>query len=217
MTEQANRLKLTEIFYSLQGESRTVGLPTVFVRLTGCPLRCQYCDTDYAFNGGQWWQFNDIINEIKQYQTPHITITGGEPLAQKNCIPLLRELCGLGYQVSLETSGAMDVSEVDPRVMKVMDIKTPGSKEAARNRWQNLDYLTLHDEVKFVICDEADYHWSKDIIKQHDLAAKAQILFSPSYQQITPAQLADWILRDRLPVRMQVQLHKIIWGDVPGK
>lgn len=211
------QLRLTEIFFSLQGETRTVGLPTVFVRLTGCPLRCQYCDTAYAFQGGNWHSLDTILTEIKKYNTRYVTVTGGEPLAQKGCIGLLTRLCDEGYQVSLETSGALDVSQVDPRVIKVVDIKTPGSKEEQRNLWSNLTHLLAHDQVKFVICDEADYAWSKQILHKHDLASRCEVLFSPSYQQINPGDLADWIIRDQLPVRMQIQLHKYLWGDVQGR
>lgn len=211
------KLKLTEIFYSLQGETRTVGLPTIFIRLTGCPLRCQYCDTAYAFTGGEWWLMENILQHISQYPTKWVTVTGGEPLAQKNCLLLLEKLCDAGFNVSLETSGAMDVSQVDPRVSKVLDIKTPGSKEEKRNLWDNVAYLTQHDQVKFVICDRADYEWSKEILQQYPLSEMTEVLFSPSAQQLTPGLLADWILADGLSVRLQIQLHKILWGDVPGK
>jgi len=212
-----DKLRITEIFYSLQGETKTVGLPTVFVRLTGCPLRCGYCDTSYAFQGGQWYDLDAIIAEIKTYQTQYVTVTGGEPLAQKACLPLLKQLCDLGYQVSLETSGALDVSGVDERVVKVLDIKTPGSGEVDKNLWENLAYLKAHDQIKFVICDMTDYEWSKNILFKHKLFEICQVLFSPSYEQITPGELADWILRDQLPVRFQIQLHKYLWGDVKGR
>jgi 7-carboxy-7-deazaguanine synthase len=211
------KLRLTEIFFSLQGETNTVGLPTVFVRLTGCPLRCQYCDTAYAFNGGQWLDMIEIVNEIKKYQTRYVTVTGGEPLAQRACLAFLTHLCDLNYIVSLETSGALDVSEVDPRVIKVLDIKTPGSGEAEKNDWGNLSCLLPHDQVKFVICDEIDYAWSKQKLIDHALADKCQVLFSPSYTQVEANKLADWILLDQLPVRMQIQLHKYLWGDVKGR
>ena len=211
------KLRLTEIFFSLQGETNTVGLPTVFVRLTGCPLRCQYCDTAYAFHGGQWYDVADILIEIKKYQTRYITVTGGEPLAQKACLPFLTHLCDMNYFVSLETSGALDVSQVDPRVVKVIDIKTPGSGEAEKNEWRNLSYLTPSDQVKFVICDEMDYLWSKQKMIDYALLDKCQVLFSPSYTQIEANKLADWILHDQLPVRMQIQLHKFLWGDVKGR
>ena len=212
-----HRLRITEIFYSLQGETRTVGLPTVFIRLTGCPLRCQYCDTTYAFQGGQWLDFPAILAEVKQYNAHYVTVTGGEPLAQKACHEMLRLLCDEGYEVSLETSGAMDVGLVDPRVVKVMDIKTPGSHEVDKNLWANLNYLLPHDQVKFVICNQADYEWSKDIINQYKLAERCHLLFSPSYHEVKPGDLGDWILRDRLPVRLQIQLHKVLWGDAPGR
>jgi 7-carboxy-7-deazaguanine synthase len=211
------RLRISEIFYSLQGETRTVGLPTVFIRLTGCPLRCQYCDTAYAFQGGQWQDVSAVLAEVKKYATQYVTVTGGEPLAQKACLELLARLCDEGYEVSLETSGAMDIAMVDPRVVKVMDIKTPGSGEVDRNLWTNVDYLLSHDQVKFVICDQADYEWSKDIIQQYQLAARCQLLFSPSFAQVKAGDLGDWILRDQLSVRLQIQLHKYLWGDAPGR
>lgn len=213
----SDRLRITEIFYSLQGETRTVGLPTVFVRLTGCPLRCQYCDTAYAFSGGSLFTIDEVLQAVEQYQTHYVTVTGGEPLAQKACISLLSRLCDTGYEVSLETSGAMDVAGVDPRVAKVLDIKTPGSLEVDRNLWSNLTNLQPHDQIKFVICDEADYEWSKAILQEYDLAVRSHVLFSPAYQQMDAGKLADLILRDRLPVRLQIQLHKYLWGDVKGK
>lgn len=212
-----DRLRLTEIFYSLQGETRTVGLPTVFVRLTGCPLRCQYCDTAYAFQGGSWYEIDAILAEVKKYNANYVTVTGGEPLAQKGCLMLLERLCDAGYEVSLETSGALDIAQVDPRVVKVVDIKTPGSCEADKNRWENISHLLAHDQIKFVICDETDYAWAKQILAQYRLTDSCQVLFSPSYEQIKPADLADWILRDQLPVRFQIQLHKFLWGDLQGK
>jgi 7-carboxy-7-deazaguanine synthase len=211
------RLRISEIFYSLQGETRTVGLPTVFIRLTGCPLRCQYCDTAYAFQGGQWQDVSAVLAEVKKYATQYVTVTGGEPLAQKTCLELLTRLCDEGYDVSLETSGAMDIAMVDPRVVKVMDIKTPGSGEVDRNLWTNIDHLLPHDQVKFVICDQADYEWSKDIIQQYQLATRCQLLFSPSFAQVKAGDLGDWILRDQLSVRLQIQLHKYLWGDAPGR
>jgi 7-carboxy-7-deazaguanine synthase len=211
------RLRITEIFYSLQGETRTVGLPTVFVRLTGCPLRCQYCDTAYAFQGGDWWDIPAILAEVKKYPVHYVTVTGGEPLAQKTCLVLLSTLCDAGYEVSLETSGALDVAMVDPRVVKVVDLKTPGSGEMHRNLWSNLSHLLPHDQIKFVICDQPDYEWAKERIKEYKLADICQILFSPSYQQLRAGQLADWILHDQLPVRMQIQLHKVLWGDAEGR
>lgn len=212
-----HRLRVSEIFYSLQGETRTVGLPTVFVRLTGCPLRCQYCDTAYAFQGGEWKEIDTILETVKAYRTKYVTVTGGEPLAQKACLALLSRLCDEGYEVSLETSGALPVAEVDARVVKVVDIKTPGSKEVEKNLWENIEHLLAHDQVKFVICDEADYVWSRQILEQYDLANKCQVLFSPSYQQVKAGDLADWILKDQLPVRLQIQLHKYLWGDVIGR
>jgi len=210
-------LRITEIFYSLQGESRSVGLPTVFVRLTGCPLRCKYCDTAYAFTGGQWRSIDDVVSSVKTYDTPWVTVTGGEPLAQKNCLRLLTSLCDSGYQVSLETGGALPVNEVDQRVVKVMDLKTPGSGEADRNLLDNIQYLTPADQVKFVVCDEQDYRWAKKIIEEHQLTEKCEVLMSPSYGQMEAATLAEWILRDGLVVRFQLQLHKILWGDKRGR
>jgi len=210
-------LRITEIFYSLQGETSRVGLPTVFVRLTGCPLRCGYCDTAYAFTGGKSMTLQAVVEEVQRYATRYVTVTGGEPLAQKNCLPLLRILCDLGYYVSLETSGALDVSGVDKRVMKIVDIKTPASGEAEKNLWSNLDLLSAHDEIKFVLCDEADYIWAKKILLEKNLAAKCTVLLSPAQGQLQPAELAGWILRDSLPVRLQVQLHKLLWGNVSGR
>ena len=211
------RLRLTEIFLSLQGEARSIGCPTVFVRLTGCPLRCQYCDTAYAFHGGDWWTFDAILEEVARHGARHVCVTGGEPLAQKRCVALLARLCDAGYEVSLETSGAIDIGEVDPRVSRVLDIKTPASGEVGRNLWSNLPLLTPHDQVKFVICDRADYEWSKDVLAEHRLAATCDVLFSPSFGQVSPRELADWIVEDRLPVRFQVQLHKLLWDDAPGR
>ena len=211
-------LRISEIFHSLQGESLSTGLRTVFVRLTGCPLRCQYCDTEYAFSGGEQMSQEQIMAEVANWQVDYVCVTGGEPLAQPNCLPLLRALCDQGYQVSLETSGALDVSEVDPRVSKVLDIKTPGSKEVQRNRWENLAHLGAHDQIKFVICDQQDYQWARMKLDEHQLAnIGAAIWFSPSYEQVALADLAQWVLDDRLPVRVQVQLHKVIWGDEPGR
>lgn len=210
-------IKITEIFFSLQGETKTAGLPTVFVRLTGCPLRCQYCDTAYAFSGGKNYTIDDIVQTIEKYSTKYVTVTGGEPLAQPDCLDLLKKLCDLGYCVSLETSGALDIAAVDSRVVKIVDIKTPGSMESSKNNFNNIHYLSSHDQIKFVICDQADYDWSKKIMVQFHLNDRCEILFSPSYQQLSYQQLADWIVADQLPVRFQVQLHKIIWGDVPGK
>lgn len=210
-------LRISEIFYSLQGETSRVGLPTVFVRLTGCPLRCHYCDSAYAFTGGQSMALEAIVAEVQRYPTRYVTVTGGEPLAQKNCLTLLRILCDLGYQVSLETSGALDVSAVDKRVMKILDIKTPASGEMEKNLWGNLNLLNPNDEIKFVLCDEADYIWGKQLLLEKNLAAKCEVLFSPAQGQLSPTDLADWILRDQLPVRMQLQLHKILWGNVAGR
>ncbi|MGD8573568.1 MAG: 7-carboxy-7-deazaguanine synthase QueE [Gammaproteobacteria bacterium] len=211
------RLRITEIFHSLQGEARTVGLPTVFVRLTGCPLRCVYCDTEYAFHGGDWFSFEEILTTVAAYRAEHVCVTGGEPLAQKNCPALLARLCDAGYEVSLETSGAVDISPVDTRVSRVLDLKTPGSGEASRNRWENLDQLTANDQVKFVICDRADYEWARARLAEHRLAERCDVLFSPSHAQLAAGELADWLLADRLPVRFQVQLHKYLWGDQPGR
>ncbi len=210
-------LRITEIFFSLQGETRTTGLPTVFIRLTGCPLRCQYCDTAYAFQGGDRYSIEAILAEVAKYKTRYVTVSGGEPLAQKACLTLLTQLCDLGYEVSLETSGALDTKEVDKRVIKVVDVKTPASGEVEKNYWPNLQNLLPHDQVKFVICNEADYQWSKEILKQYNLTEICEVLFSPSYQQIKAGELADWILQDQLSVRMQIQLHKYLWGEVPGK
>ena len=211
------RLKITEIFTSLQGEADTAGWPTVFVRLTGCPLRCQYCDTAYAFHGGTWWDIDAIVEEVRAQGVRHVCVTGGEPLAQKRCLILLQKLCEAGFDVSLETSGALDVSEVDPRVSRVVDLKTPGSAEMARNRMENLPLLTARDQVKFVICSREDYEWAKAQVAEHGLAERTMVLFSPSKGEITARELADWIVADRLPVRFQMQLHKILWNDEPGR
>lgn len=211
------RLRITEIFFSLQGESATVGYPTVFVRLTGCPLRCQYCDTEYAFKGGEWMTLPAILEKVARYDTRYVTVTGGEPLAQPDCVGLLQQLCDAGYRVSLETSGALDMSAVDPRVIKVMDLKTPGSGEVERNHYENIPALQPHDEVKFVICSRADYEWARDMLQQHGLSERCSVLFSPSQGEQDATELADWILQDRLPVRMQIQLHKLLWGDVSGR
>lgn len=213
----SERLRINEIFHSLQGEADAVGYPTVFVRLTGCPLRCQYCDTEYAFHQGHWLDLDAILDKVRSFDTQHVCVTGGEPLAQPNCRTLLARLCEDGFMVSLETSGAMDISGLDARVARVVDVKTPGSREAQRNRLDNFGLLTQHDQIKFVICSREDFDWSKALIQEHALAGRCQILFSPSYKQIAPALLADWILADRLPVRFQLQLHKVLWGDIPGK
>ena len=210
-------LRITEIFYSLQGEALKVGCPTVFVRLTGCPLRCQYCDTEYAFSGGDWMTLTAILATVNQYNTNYVTVTGGEPLAQPNCLPLLTKLCDDGYQVSLETSGALDISQVDARVVKVMDIKTPASHEQDKNRWANLQYIGAQDQLKFVICDRADYLWSCQCVQRHGLDKQCEVLFSPSNEQLNAQQLADWILQDQLAVRFQIQLHKYLWGNQKGK
>lgn len=217
MKKLLNQLRITEIFHSLQGESLTVGLPTVFVRLTGCPLRCQYCDTAYAFNGGQQQTIDDIMLQIKTFDCPYICVTGGEPLAQPGCIPFLAKLCEAGYQVSLETSGARDIAHVDHRVMIVMDLKTPHSKESTQNRYENIACLKTSDQIKFVICSREDYDWACDMILKYQLDQKAQVLFSPSWGQLEPAVLADWIVEDKLPVRFQLQLHKVLWNDTPGR
>ena len=211
------RLKITEIFHSLQGEADTAGVPTVFVRLTGCPLRCQYCDTAYAFHGGEWWELPAILTRVREYPTRYVCVTGGEPLAQKGCITLLAALCDAGLRVSLETSGAMPLAEVDPRVVKDVDIKTPGSGEEGRNRYEELARLSPHDLVKFVICDRSDYEWSRAKLAQLSLPSGCTVLFSPSHEQLPARELADWILADGLPVRLQIQLHKYLWGNVPGK
>ena len=215
--DPAVTLRVTEIFRSLQGEGLTSGLPTVFVRLTGCPLRCRYCDTAYAFHGGERLALPCVLDTVAQFHTRHVTVTGGEPLAQPQCQVLLSHLCDRGYQVSLETSGERDISGVDPRVVKVMDLKTPGSGESHRNRLANLEHLTTGDQVKFVICDRADYEWARRIVQSHELSARCAVLFSPVWQQLPAGELADWVLDDRLSVRVQVQLHKVFWGDVPGR
>ncbi len=209
--------RITEIFYSLQGESRTVGLPTVFVRLTGCPLRCGYCDTEYAFYGGRKMDINDIVAQVASYNPRYVCVTGGEPLAQPNCIPLLSAICDLGVEVSLETSGAMDISKVDPRVIRVMDLKTPGSGEESKNRYDNIALLEARDQLKFVICNRADYDWACHKLDEYQLSERCEVLFSPIHGELKPADLADWIVADNLPVRMQLQLHKYLWGDEQGR
>lgn len=213
----SHRLRLTEIFLSLQGEARSIGRPTVFVRLTGCPLRCGYCDTAYAFHGGAWWAIDAILAEVSRHGVRDVCVTGGEPLAQKRCTLLLKRLCDAGYRVCLETSGAIDITGVDARVSRVVDVKTPGSGEVARNRWENLTGLTPHDQIKFVLCDRADYDWACVVLREHALDARCEVLFSPSYGQLDARTLADWIVADRLPVRFQIQLHKLLWNDEPGR
>ena len=210
-------LRITEIFYSLQGESNSVGMPTVFVRLTGCPLRCTYCDTEYAFTGGEKKSIDEIVSQVQSFGANYVTVTGGEPLAQTASLTLLTRLADKGFKVSLETGGAQDISKVDPRVVTVMDLKTPGSSEDHRNYYQNIDHLDAKDQVKFVITDHADYQWAKSILQQYNLTNRCGVLFSPSMGQQNPARLAELILEDKLPVRFQVQLHKILWGDTPGK
>jgi 7-carboxy-7-deazaguanine synthase len=214
---QGATLRITEIFHSLQGETSRVGLPTVFVRLTGCPLRCGYCDTAYAFHGGTTLSLEHVLGEVARYQTRYVTVTGGEPLAQKNCLLLLSALADRAYSVSLETSGALDVSRVDARVSRILDIKTPGSGESDKNRWENLAHVNTRDEIKFVLCDERDYAWAKATIAEHALDRICPVLLSPVHGQLSASTLADWVLRDRLPVRLQLQLHKILWGEARGR
>ncbi len=219
---QVERLRITEIFASIQGESTSVGMPTVFVRLTGCPLRCQYCDTSYAFSGGDWMQLDEIETKVSAFNLKYVTVTGGEPLAQKSCLNLLSKLCDQNYKVSLETSGALDISEIDPRVIKVMDLKTPSSKEAKKNRWENIKFLHEQDQIKFVICNQSDYVWAKKIVDEYQLRDRCEVLFSPvmgetGEDQLDAAKLAEWIVQDELNVRFQLQLHKILWGNTPGK
>ena len=209
-------LRIFEIFHSLQGESSRVGLPTVFVRLTGCPLRCGYCDTEYAFTGGATQTFEEILAKVASYEAQYVCVTGGEPLAQKGCHQLLEMLCDAGYQVSIETSGAIDIGKIDERVSIIMDIKTPGSGEETKNLWSNIGHLSAKDEVKFVLVDRADYDWAKQVITQHQLTRICPVLFSPVYKTLIPTDLAAWVLEDHLPVRMQVQLHKILWGEKSG-
>ncbi|MEK8088482.1 7-carboxy-7-deazaguanine synthase QueE [Thermithiobacillus plumbiphilus] len=209
-------LRITEIFHSLQGETRSVGRPATFVRLTGCPLRCQYCDTAYAFHGGEWMEQAAILAQVEAFGAQLVVVTGGEPLAQQGVHDLLTALCDAGHEVFLETSGALDVSAVDPRVVKVLDLKSPGSGEARRNFWANLDCISPQDQIKMVVCSRDDYEWAREMLEQHQLAARCEVLLSPSHGQVSPTELANWILADRLPVRMQIQLHKLLWGDVPG-
>ncbi|MBU2885017.1 7-carboxy-7-deazaguanine synthase QueE [Gilvimarinus agarilyticus] len=210
-------VKITEIFYSLQGESNTVGLPTVFVRLTGCPLRCGYCDSEYAFYGGERMMLAQVLEKVASYKARYVCVTGGEPMAQPGTPELLTKLCDQGYQVSLETSGAMSLANVDERVVKVMDLKTPGSGESSRNLWENLEYLGRRDQIKFVLCSREDYQWASLKLDEYKLAERVDdILMSPSFGEINPRDLADWIVTDNLPVRFQLQLHKILWDDTPG-
>lgn len=217
VSQPAPTLRITEIFWSIQGESARTGLPTAFIRLTGCPLRCGYCDTAYAFTGGSTMSLDAILDEVAATGAHYVTVTGGEPLAQPACRELLKLLCDSGYDVSLETSGAIDVSAVDGRVCRVVDLKTPGSGEQRRNLMANLDYLTSRDQLKFVLCDRADYDWAREQLARYDLAARCEVLLSPAHGELDPATLADWILADRLPVRLQVQLHKVLWGDTRGR
>jgi len=210
-------LRMTEMFLSIQGETSRTGLPTVFIRLSGCPLRCRWCDTTYSFQGGETIALEDLLERVAAYGVDTVCVTGGEPLAQKNCLPLLAALCDRGYSVSLETSGAYDIGGIDPRVSRIVDLKPPGSGESGRNRWDNIPLLTSHDEVKFVLASRADYDWACDVLREHGVAARCPVLFSPVQGELDPQQLAEWILADRLPVRMQVQLHKILWGHAPGK
>lgn len=210
-------LRLTEIFYSLQGEAARVGLPTVFVRLTGCPLRCTWCDTTYSFTGGEPATIASVLAEVAKYPAQQVCVTGGEPLAQKECLPLLSALCDAGYDVSLETSGALDIAGVDPRVARIMDLKAPASGEVERNRWENLAHLTAHDEIKIIIAARADYEWARQMIRQHDLPRRCPVLLSPAQGLVEPRDLAEWILADGLEVRFQMQLHKLLWGNMQGK
>ena len=217
MLDAAERLRITEVFHSLQGEARDSGVPTVFVRLTGCPLRCTYCDSEYAFHGGEWFDFDTLLARVADHGATHVCVTGGEPLAQPNCRAFLERLCDAGYSVSLETSGAIDIAGIDPRVSRVVDIKTPASGECHRNRWDNLEALTPHDQLKFVICDRADFDWAVDCVRERGLADRCTVWFSPSWEQVDPAALAAWILEAGVPVRLQLQLHKLLWGDEPGR
>jgi 7-carboxy-7-deazaguanine synthase len=215
-TSAAERLRITEIFHSIQGEADAIGWRTVFVRLTGCPLRCVWCDTEYSFYGGNWRDIDDILAEVASHGAKHVCVTGGEPLAQKRCLILLQKLCDAGYEVSLETSGAIDVSDVDPRVRKVMDLKAPDSGESKRNLWSNLDHLLSHDQVKIVIASRADYEWARDAVAEHAIDKRCMVLFSPVHGAVEPRALAEWIIEDKLPVRFQLQLHKLLWHDAPG-
>lgn len=216
-TRRQASLRITEIFHSLQGEARDAGYPTAFVRLTGCPLRCRYCDTEYAFAGGERWTLEDILARVARYRVSHVCVTGGEPLAQPACADLVRRLCDTGYTVAVETGGALDIRPIDRRASRIVDIKTPGSGEAARNRWDNLEALTGNDQIKFVICDREDFDWACARVREHDLVTRCPVWFSPSYEELSAAVLADWLLAEGLAVRLQVQLHKVLWGDVPGR
>ena len=211
------RLKVTEVFCSIQGEARDAGWPSVFIRLTGCPLRCQYCDTAYAFHGGEWLELSELMNQVEAFGVQHVCVTGGEPLAQPRCLDLLTLLCDAGYAVSLETSGALDISGVDRRVRRTLDIKTPGSGEVDRNLWANIEALTPHDAIKFVICSRNDYQWCRQCLAERLVGAPCPVFFSPSSEEQDATALAEWIIEDQLPVRMQIQMHKVLWGGVPGK
>jgi 7-carboxy-7-deazaguanine synthase len=210
-------LRITEVFHSLQGETSRIGLPTVFIRLSGCPLRCRWCDTPYSFKGGQTRTVGSLLDEVARYAAPYVCVTGGEPLAQKNCATLLSRLCDAGYVVSLETGGAHDIAQVDSRVSRILDIKPPGSGESERMRWENLDFLNAGDEVKFVLADRNDYDWALGVMRRHELAARCPILLSPVHDELSAAELAQWVLEDRAPVRVQVQLHKLLWGEARGR
>jgi 7-carboxy-7-deazaguanine synthase len=212
----SERLKVTEVFCSIQGEARDAGWPSVFIRLTGCPLRCQYCDTAYAFHGGEWHELSELMDQVESFGVHHVCVTGGEPLAQRRCVELLTHLCDAGYAVSLETSGALDISVVDERVRRVLDIKTPGSSEVERNLWGNIEALTAHDAIKFVICSRDDYLWCCERVAEQLAQAPCPIFFSPSSEQQDAAVLAEWVIEDQLPVRMQIQMHKVLWGGAPG-